>query len=73
MEAKGEVYNLQRLGDFAGTYRRAIGVVDPERPATHSSSRMSKECITVTVTVALEHTDVRILPSESSVTVTLRE
>ena len=42
LEAKGEVYNLQRLGDFAGTYRRAIGVVDPERPATHSSSRMSR-------------------------------
>ena len=66
LEAKGEVYNLQRLGDFAGTYRRAIGVVDPERPTNTLILENEQECITVTVTVALEHTDVRILPSESA-------
>ncbi|MGH8066359.1 MAG: hypothetical protein ACRERE_14215, partial [Candidatus Entotheonellia bacterium] len=32
LEARGEVYRLQRLEDFAGTYRRAVGAVDPERP-----------------------------------------
>jgi hypothetical protein len=74
LEAKGEVYNLQRLGDFAGTYRRAIGVVDPERP-THTLILENEQGvhIVVTVTVAIEQTDARILPSESGVTVTLRE
>jgi hypothetical protein len=74
LEAKGEVYNLQRLGDFAGTYRRAIGVVDPERPTnTLILENEQGVHIAVTVTVALEQTDVRILPSESGVTVKLRE
>jgi hypothetical protein len=74
LEAKGEVYNLQRLGDFAGTYRRAIGVVDPERPTnTLILDNEQGVHIAVTVTAAIERTDVRILPSESGVTVTLRE
>jgi hypothetical protein len=74
LEAKGEVYNLQRLGDFAGTYRRAIGVVDPERPTnTLILENEQGVRIVVTVTVAIEQTDVRILPSESGVTVRLRE
>jgi hypothetical protein len=74
LEAKGEVYNLQRLGDFAGTYRRAIGVVDPERPTnTLILENEQGVHIAVTVTVAIEQTDVRILPSESGVTVKLRE
>jgi hypothetical protein len=74
LEAKGEVYNLQRLGDFAGTYRRAIGVVDPERPTnTLILENEHGVRIVVTVTVAIEQTDVRILPSESGVTVKLRE
>ena len=74
MEAKGEVYNLQRPGDFAGTYRRAIGVVDPERP-THTLILENDQGvhIVVTVTAAIERTDVRILPSESGVIVKLQD
>jgi hypothetical protein len=74
LEAKGEVYNLQRLGDFAGIYRRAIGVVDPERPTnTLILENDQGVSIVVTVTVAIEQTDVRILPSESGVTVKLQD
>jgi len=74
LEAKGEVYNLQRLGDFAGTYRRAIGVVDPERPTNTLILENDQGVrIAVTVTAAIERTDVHILPSESGVTVKLRE
>ena len=74
LEAKGEVYNLQRLEDFAGTYRRAIGVVDPERPTNTLIIENDQGVhIVVTVTVAIERTDVRILPSESGVTVKLRD
>ncbi|MGH8065305.1 MAG: hypothetical protein ACRERE_08730, partial [Candidatus Entotheonellia bacterium] len=74
LEARGEVYRLQRLEDFAGTYRRAVGAVDPERPTnTLMLQNDQGVLIAVTVTAAIEQTDVRILPSESGVTVKLRE
>jgi hypothetical protein len=74
VEAKGEVYHLQRLEDFAGTYRRTIGAVDPERSTnTLMLENDQGVLIVVTVTAAIEQTDVRILPSESGVTVKLRE
>jgi hypothetical protein len=31
LEARGEVYNLDKLGAFAGTYRRTMGELSPER------------------------------------------
>ena len=74
LEARGEVYHLKHLKDFAGTYRRAVGAVDPERPTnTVMLENDRKVFIVVTVTAAIEQTDVRILPSESGVTVKLRE
>jgi hypothetical protein len=38
LEAKGKVCQLQRLEDFAGTYRRAMGEVDPQR-STNEAER----------------------------------
>jgi hypothetical protein len=74
LAAKGEVYRLQRLEDFAGTYRRAVGAVDPDRPTNTVMIENDQEVlIVVTVTAAIEQTDVRILPSETGVTVKLRE
>jgi hypothetical protein len=74
LEARGEVYHLQRLEDFAGTYRRFSGAVEPERPTnTLMLENDHGVLIVVTVTAAIEQTDVRILPSESGVTVKLRE
>jgi len=74
VEARGEVYHLQRLEDFAGTYRRTIGAVDPQRPTNTLMLENDRGVlIVVTVTAAIEQTDVRLLPSESGVTVTLRE
>jgi hypothetical protein len=74
LEAKGEVYHLQRLEDFAGTYRRTVGAVDPERPTnTLILGNDQGVRIVVTVSAAIEQTDVRILPSESGVTVKLWE
>jgi hypothetical protein len=72
LQARGEVYRLQRLEDFAGTYRRAIGAVEPERPTNTLMLENDRGVlIAVTVTAAIEQTDVRILPSESGVTVKL--
>ena len=73
LEAKGEVYQLQRLEDFAGTYRRAMGEVDPER-STNTLIIQNERGVhmVVTVTVALERSDVRLLPSKSGVTVKLK-
>jgi hypothetical protein len=74
LEARGEVYHLQRLEDFAGTYRRFIGAVDPERPTNTLMLKNNQGVlIAVTVTTAIEQTDVRLLPSESGVTVKLRD
>ena len=74
LEARGEVYRLQRLEDFSSTYRRAIGAADPERPTNTLMLENDQEVlIVVTVTAAIEQTDVRLLPSTSGVTVKLRE
>jgi hypothetical protein len=74
LEARGEVYRLQRLEDFPGTYRRAVGAVDPERPTnTLMLENGQKVLLVVTVTTRMEQTAVRLLPSESGVTVELRE
>jgi hypothetical protein len=74
LEARGEVYHLQRLEDFAGIYRRSVGAVEPERPTNTLMLQNDRGVlIAVTVTAAIEQTDVRILPSESGVTVKLRE
>jgi hypothetical protein len=68
------VYHWQRLEDFAGTYRCFIGAVDPERPTnTLMLENDQRVFIVVTVTAAIEHTDVRILPSASGVTVKLQD
>jgi hypothetical protein len=42
--AKGEVYQLQKLEDFAGTYRRAIGELSPERDTNTSDHREPARC-----------------------------
>jgi hypothetical protein len=74
LEARGEVYRMERLEDFPGTYRRAAGAVDPERPTNTLMLENDRGVlIVVTVTAGIEQTDVRILPSESGVTVKLRE
>jgi hypothetical protein len=74
VEARGEVYHLQRLAEFPGNYRRSVGAVDPERPTnTLMLENDQGVLIVVTVTAAIEQTDVRILPSESGVTVKLQE
>lgn len=73
LDAKGEVYQLQRLEDFAGTYRRAMGDVDRERSTNTLIIQNERGVrVVVTVTVALERSDVRLLPSESGVTVKLK-
>jgi hypothetical protein len=64
---------LQQLQDFPGTYRRTIGAVDPERPTnTLILENEHGVLVVVTVTVAVERSDVRLLPSESGVTVRLK-
>lgn len=73
LEARGEVYQLQRLQDFPGTYRRTTGAVDPERSTnTLILENEHGVRVVVTVTVATERRDVRLLPSESGVTVRLK-
>jgi hypothetical protein len=74
VEARGEVYHLQRLADFPGNYRRSIGAVDPERPTNTLMLENDRGVLlVVTVTAGIEHTEVRLLPSESGVTLELRE
>ena len=74
LQARGEVYRLQRLENFAGTYRRFSGAVEPERPMNTLMLENDRGVlIAVTVTAGIAQTDVRILPSESGVTVKLRE
>ena len=74
VEARGEVYHLQRLEDFDGTYRRTLGAVDPQRPTNTLMLENDRGVLlVVTVTAAIEQTEVRILPSESGVTVKLQE
>jgi hypothetical protein len=69
---KGEVYQLQKLEDFAGTYRRAIGELSPERDTnTVIIENQHGVVMAVTVTVDRAKGNVRLVPSESDVTVTI--
>ena len=72
LEAKGEVYNLSMVEDFAGTYRRALGELSPER-GTNTLIIKNEHDVHVVVTVQFEREsgDVRLLPSESGVAVKL--
>jgi hypothetical protein len=72
LEAKGEVYDLTMIADFAGTYRRTMGELSPER-ATNTAIIKNEHGVHVVVTVHFEREsgNVRLLPSESGVTVTL--
>jgi hypothetical protein len=74
VEARGEVYHMQRLADFPGNYRRSVGAVDPERPTNTLMLENDRGVLlVVTVTAGIEQTEVRLLPSESGVTLELRE
>ena len=72
MEVKGEVYNLSMLGDFAGVYKRTLGDLSPER-GTNTLIIKNERNVHVVVTVHFEREsgNVRLLPSESGVTVKL--
>jgi hypothetical protein len=74
MEVKGEVYNLSMLGDFAGTYRRTLGDLSPER-GTNTLIIKNERNVHIVVTVQFEREsgNVRLLPSESGVTVKLEQ
>jgi hypothetical protein len=74
MEVKGEVYNLTMLGDFPGTYRRTLGDLSPER-STNTLIIKNEHHVHVVVTVHFEREsgNVRLLPSESGVTVKLEQ
>lgn len=70
LEAKGEVYQLQKLADFAGTYPRMIGELSPDRDTnTLIIENQHGVRMVVTVTVDRAHGQVRLVPSESGVTV----
>lgn len=72
LEAKGEVYNLTMLEDFAGTYRRTMGELSPERGMnTLIMNNDHGVHVVVTVHFGKESGDVRLTPSESGVTVKL--
>jgi hypothetical protein len=72
LEAKGEIYNLTMIEDFAGTYRRTMGELSPER-GTNTLIIKNEHNVHVVVTVQFEREsgDVRLMPSESGVTVKL--
>jgi hypothetical protein len=74
LEAKGEVYNLTRLGDFAGTYRKAMGELGPER-GTNTVIIKNEHGVHVVMTVHFERQsgNVRLTPSESGVSVKLEQ
>ena len=74
MEVKGEVYNLPMLADFPGIYRRTLGDLSPEW-ATNTLIIKNERKVHIVVTVHFEREsgDVRLLPSESGVTVTLEQ
>lgn len=50
LEAKGEVYNLTMIEDFAGTYRRTMGELSPER-GTNTLIIKNEHDVHVVVTV----------------------
>jgi hypothetical protein len=72
LEAKGEVYQLQRLEDFTGTYRRTIGELGPDRD-TNTVIISNQHGVVVVVTVSVDRAkgNIRLVPSQSGVTVTL--
>src|SRR5262245_45317934 len=72
LEAKGEVYNLNMLKDFAGTYRRTLGEISPER-GTNTLIIKNEHNVHVVVTVQFEREsgNVRLTPSEAGVTIRL--
>jgi hypothetical protein len=72
LEARGEVYHLQKIEDFAGTYRRTTGELSPER-ATNTVIIQNQHGVVVVVTVAVDRakSSIRLVPSESGVTVRL--
>jgi hypothetical protein len=72
LEARGEVYNLNMLRDFVGTYRRTTGELSPER-GTNTLIIKNEQNVHVVVTVHFEREsgNVRLMPSDSGVTVTL--
>ncbi|HSF34160.1 MAG TPA: hypothetical protein VLK82_27360 [Candidatus Tectomicrobia bacterium] len=72
LEAKGEVYNLTMIEDFAGTYRRTMGELSPERGMNTLIIKNERDVhIVVTVQFAKESGDAHLTPSESGVTVKL--
>jgi hypothetical protein len=72
LEAKGEVYNLTMVEDFAGTYRRTMGELSPERGMNTLIIKNERDVhIVVTVRFAKESGDAHLMPSESGVTVKL--
>jgi hypothetical protein len=74
MEVKGEVYNLSMLGDFPGVYKRTLGDLSPER-GTNTLIIKNERHVHVVVTVHFEREsgNVRLVPSESGVTVKLEQ
>jgi hypothetical protein len=72
MEVKGEVYNLNMLADFPGIYKRTLGDLIPERGISTLIIKNERNVhVVVTVHFGRESGDVRLLPSESGVSVTL--
>ena len=74
MEVKGEVYNLSMLADFPGVYKRTLGDLSPER-GTNTLIIKNERNVHVVITVHFEREsgNVRLLPSESGVTVKLEQ
>jgi hypothetical protein len=72
LEAKGEVYNLTMLKDFAGTFKRTLGELSPER-GTNTLIIKNEHNVHMVVTVHFEREsgNVRLTPSKSGVTITL--
>jgi hypothetical protein len=71
LEAKGEVYHLPTLEDFAGTYRRTIGELSPERDTnTVMIQNQHGVIMVVTVTVDRARGNIRLVPSPTGVAVT---
>jgi hypothetical protein len=74
LEAKGEVYNLTKVSDFAGTYGRTMGELSPER-GMNTIIIKNEHGVHVVVTVQFEKEsgEVSLTPSESGVTVKLEQ
>jgi hypothetical protein len=72
LEARGEVYSLSMIEDFPGIYKRTLGEISPER-GTNTLIIKNERGVHIVVTVHFEREsgNVRLLPSESGVTLTL--